>query len=75
MRLWVAGVLDEKYGIGIRAICTSEEKAVSLCQDVTDFVGPVEVDTVLCTEEKRVEWPGAYFPLADIEGPGDENGG
>lgn len=67
MRLWISGVLDEEHGIGIRAVCSTEEKAVALCEDMADFVGPVDVDTVLCAEEKKVEWPGAYFPLAPVD--------
>lgn len=61
-KLWVVGKFVYPSW-QFQGIFSTEEKAVSQCQDWYHFVGPVELDAELPKE--AVSWPGCYYPVKE----------
>lgn len=47
----------------VLGVFSEESKAVAACQQSIDVIGPVVLDESL--PDERVEWAGAYYPLAN----------
>lgn len=62
--VWVCGqtLNHETSSWELQGVFTTQEAATAACRDATYFVGPVAVDQPL--PHDRVEWTGAYYPLA-----------
>ena len=62
--VWLVFRLDPHTGPDwhIQGIATSEEVAVSMCEDSNYWIGPLPLDMLL--PYSRQEWPGLYCPLA-----------
>jgi hypothetical protein len=63
MNLWLVGKLInyKRQAWQFQGIFDSEEKAAAACRTKKYFVGPVTLNKEL--PDKRIEWPGAYYPL------------
>lgn len=63
-KVWVAGAIEPDYGMVVRGIYTSQDKAVARCVEPNHFVAPCFLDEDL-GGEKKVDWPGVYFPCVE----------
>ena len=60
-KLWVVGKVNrENYKEWeFQGVFDDEQKAASICRDMTWFVAPAQLNECVTTE--RVSWPGAYY--------------
>ncbi len=62
MELWVVGISISENDWTIQGVFDSEEKAVSLCVNEDQFVGPMTLNEDYGLED--VGWPDAYYPIS-----------
>jgi len=55
---------DRPYPLEIIGVFRTRKAAEQACQEPTDCIGPLTIGEILPRE--MVEWPGAYYPLAEV---------
>jgi hypothetical protein len=68
MKLFVVGryLSEDTDGLiawAIEGIFDTEEKALEICTDADQFIGPMDLNDDLGRNIE--EWPGAYYPIGD----------
>ena len=64
MILWICGRFTDSKPWEVLGVYSSEDAAINRCTKQIDFVAPLELDEDL--PEECIEWPGCYYPLAEI---------
>jgi len=61
--LWIVGKVWSHRFWEYQGIFDDEQMAVDACEDDNWFIGPVKMNEKVPVQ--CMDWPGAYFPLAE----------
>ena len=71
VRVWVVGRLspDSAWKWQLQGIFITKKAAMKACKDESWFIGPLDINKPLPTEEQ--DWEGCYYPLAFYDPRGE----